>query len=134
VYLWWISGKWIYFNIVWYRSEFCKNANIWYIFFSWCSLIFLATYFWRLTLLYSVSAEANCFLKFIVFIFLSHWRHQLWESAFAEVEEGLCSMNWRWQHVYTSVDAMNWRWQHMSVDAANLVHFCALCIWFSYFV
>ena len=40
VYLWWIYGKQIYFNMVWYWNEFCKNANIWYTCFSWCSLIF----------------------------------------------------------------------------------------------
>ena len=30
--------------------------------------IILPTYFWRLTLLYSVSVEANCFLRFIKFV------------------------------------------------------------------
>jgi len=33
-----------------------------------------------------------------------HWRHQLWKSAFAEVKQGLCSLNSRWQHMCTSVN------------------------------
>ena len=33
-------------------------------------VIILPTYFWRLTLLYNVSAEANCFLRFIIIKFV----------------------------------------------------------------
>ena len=39
MYLWWIYSKQIYFNMVWYLNELCKNAYIWYTCFSWCSLI-----------------------------------------------------------------------------------------------
>ena len=37
---------------------------------SYSRLIVLPTYFWRLTLLYNVSAEANCFLRFIAIKFV----------------------------------------------------------------
>jgi len=62
----WIYGKEIYFDmLLTFGIHVSADTHLYS-----RLVIILPTYFWTSTLLYNVSAEANCFLRFIVIKFL----------------------------------------------------------------
>ena len=137
VYLWRIYYKEIYFKMVWYLNQFCKNATIWYTCFSWCSLMFknhhnFAKLFFKAHFVVQCFSWSQLFSKINLNTFFNHISDTNFENqlllklnkGFVQGTEGRS----------TSVDTTNLTWQHMSVDALNIVHSCAPCIWFSYFV